>query len=164
MLVPVELRIPIPEGADAGDGLQVYSDFGDGTIDLARPLLARPAALFEAIVTRTKDFGGQGLRGTFPTGRPPTRLSEMFGRQPFGKGMTEFIRYVDVTVHLPAAYAMHKFAGQIVDAAGNAQGGTLPEIAVFVAATEPPTLSRFELESYDAVNDQAVFAFERNTE
>lgn len=42
----VTLRVPIDVDWDAGDRLQVYSDFGSGTIDTTKPLVVRGPDMF----------------------------------------------------------------------------------------------------------------------
>lgn len=163
MRTPVTLRIIVPDDADAGDGVQVYTDFGSGTIDTSRPLLAKPAPIFGADTGRFKRFADFSMSRTFPTQRPGT-LRETLGDLAFTKGLVEFARYVDVTVQVPPNYGMHLFAGQLVDAAGNEQGGLLPEIAVFVSSSEPPTVRRFAFAGYDAGTDRVTFEVAANSE
>jgi len=166
MLTAVRLRVVIPRQADAGDGLQIYSDFGTGTVNMSRPLLAAPAALLESTVQRSRGYG-TGAHGKAVHGMerwPRARLSG-HGRENYGKDPYAVMqRVMDVSVLMPPLYALVKFAGQIVDAAGNAQGGLLPEIELFLSAEEPPTLRRFEFSEYDAENDRVSFAIAENTE
>lgn len=161
----MQLRVPIPDAAKAGDRMQIYSDFGDGSIDLSRPLLPEPVEIFAGAARRVLKAKDYPAKGSAKSGRPPARLSEALGTiGDFKKGSKAFRPYVEIVVHVPAAYGNHKFAAQLVDTAGNAQGGTLPETTVFVSAPTPPGVRSFELAGHDSGTDQVTFNVTRNTE
>ncbi len=164
MLTAVTVRIPVPARADGGDALQLYSDFGSGTVDLTRPLLAKPVAVFGAYTHRTPRASRYSAQGSPRTGRPG-QLMESAATQIDPKGgLKLFSEYVELTVFIPPVYGWVTFAARLVDAAGNEQSGTLPEIAVFVSASDPPTLRRFDFAGYDAAADGVTFSFELNHE
>ena len=159
MLTAVTVRIPVPTRADGGDALQVYSDLGDGSVDLTRPLLAMPVPIFGPYTHRTAIASRYAAQGR------PGQLMENAATQTDPKGgLKKFFEYVEVTVFIPPVYGWVLFAARVVDAAGNEQPGTLPEIAVFVSSSDPPTLRRFEFAGYDAVADRVSFGFEVNSE
>lgn len=164
--MPVELRIPIPDAAKSGDAVQVYTDFGTGTIDMAQPLLAEPAPVFASGQRRALTAKDYSAKGSARTGRPPARLREATGSiSDFKKGpKNAFQPFLEVVVRVPAYYGNHKFAAQMVDSAGNAQGGTLPEITVFLSSPNPPGVRSFELAGYDAGLNQVTFNVTRNSE
>ena len=166
MMMPITLRVPYPSAADAGDRLQIYTDFGTGTVDHAKPLLARPIELFPG---ETKRFAGHGTeaygqsrygigRASPPKG--PGHGAERYGSTPHGS----VPRSIDLVVEVPPAFGTHKFEVELQDSEGNAQGGSLPQLAAMVSGTRPPTLSSFAYDSYDDVNDLIQFTFTRNTE
>jgi hypothetical protein len=163
--VPVEIRVPVPASAKAGDRLQIYTDFGTGTVDLNQPLLVEPILLLRDATRRVQTFKDSGLKGEMKSGRPAPRSRERLGTlSGFASGLREFRQTVEAVVHVPAAYGPHKFAARIVDAFGNAQEGPLPEVTVFLSSLHPPGLRSFALADYDSENDRITFSVSRNSE
>lgn len=162
--VAIKLRIPYPETADAGDALQVYTDFGSGTVDTTKPLLASPLPLFPGKIKRSDGFG-TGIMGLHRLdGRLPPMKHTSFGQTTFGvTPMGQVPPYVDVVVYLSPAFGKFKFAVEIVDAEGNKQIAAMPVIERMVAATDPPPLESFAYGSYDGMADTFTFNFTRNT-
>ena len=166
MRTAVKIRVPYPDGADAGDRIQVFTDFGSGTIDLNRPLLAQPKAVFRGA---RKRFAGHGTEvygeSAYATGRqaPDPGLghgAEIYGVTPYGT----VPETMEIAVTVPPAYGLHKFSGRLMDAAGNPQGAALPEVTVFVSSVQPPGLATFEFVSFDAGTRTATFGFTKNKE
>jgi len=166
MRTTVKIRVPIPEGADAGDRLQVFGDFGSGTIDLNRPLLARPVAVFRGA---RKRFGGHGTEvygeSVHATGRQgldpgPGHGSEIYGVTPYGT----VPETMEVAVSVPPSYGLHRFAVRLLDQMGNPQGAALPEVTVFLSSTAPPGLASFAFDSFDSGPRTATFVFARDSE
>src|SRR3990172_9384519 len=130
MRTPVTIRVPYPADADAGDALQVYTDFGSGVIDTAQPLLQGPAELFARGVLRSAGLGSEVLGETVPEStltqprRAPGLGNEIMGETPCGDTPS----FQEITVHVPPAFGKHKFAVQTVDEAGNPQGAALAEV------------------------------------
>ncbi len=155
----VILPIPIADGWDAGDRLQVFTDWGDGTIDTSTPLLARPLNIFPG-QQRAKPLGrqpvGRGRVGDHKASRPRRGLGRTrIGRTPVGTTPA----VIHVPVDVPPAFATWKFAAQVVDVNGNVQSEDPAEISAVVSGTEPGPLASFALDSYDDGTDQATFAF-----
>jgi len=162
---PVELRIPIPDAAKAGDRVQVYTDFGSGTVDMTAPLLADPAPLFPSGSRRVQTAKDFPAKGAAKSGRPAARLSETASTiSDFKQGSKAFRKVIEVRVFVPPGYGTFRFYAQLVDAAGNVQGGTLPLIEVFLSGVNPPPVRSFALASYDSGADQLTFNVERNEE
>jgi hypothetical protein len=146
--------------------VQMFTDFGSGTIDLAKPLLAHPKAVFRGA---RKRFAGHGTEvygeSSHATGRQtpdpgPGHGSEIYGVTPYGT----VPETMEVTVTVPPAYGLHKFSGRMLDAMGNPQGAALPEVTVFVSSVQPPSLATFEFVSFDAGTRTATFGFTKNRE
>lgn len=153
------LPIPIDADWDAGDRIQVYTDWGDGTIDLSRPLLARPMDVFPG-QQRAKPLGqqpvGAGRVGDFKANRPRRGLGRTrVGMTPVGTTPS----VIDVPVDVPPAYGTWKFAAQVVDVHDNVQAEAPAEISAVVSGTEPPPVATLLLIIYSPGTDQATFAF-----
>ena len=147
----VRILIPVAPEWAGGERLQVYTDFGDGSIDLTRPLLADPVE----VVPGGLEPGGYGVDayGDAPYGHGGAEATAGggYGLSPYGDapyGMGEVV--VEVFVPVRAAYGVWKFAAQAVDRAGNEQSGGLVEVSEVVSATDPPRLDTFGLASYAA--------------
>jgi len=157
----VTLRIPVPDGWDGRDRLQVFTDWGTGTIDTTKPLLPEPIEVFrlqrEAMGVGQQVVGG--ARADLKAGRRPGTLGQgTVGVTPVGQDPET----VDVSVELPAAFGPWKFAAQSIDRYGNVQSEALAAITKVVSATEPAGLSGLTFSSYDGGTDRVTFAFERN--
>jgi len=155
----ITLRVAVDEDWDAGDGVQVYSDFGGGEVDTDRPLLAAPFDLFPG-QQRARGVGvqpvGLGRVGDGKARRPRTGIGQaIVGVTPVGTATP----FVEIPVEIPAGFGTWKFAVQAVNSEGVVQGEALAEIAAVVSATEPPPLRSFGLSSYDSETDQVVFNF-----
>lgn len=159
----VTLRIPVQEGWDGGDRLQVFCDFGTGTLDTTRPLLPEPIEVFP-LRAAAMGVGLQSVGATRADLRAPRRPGTIgqgvVGVTPVGEAPDS----VEVTVDLPAAFGAWKFAARAIDRLGNVQSGGLTPITKVVSATEPAPLKSFAFASYDGVTDRVTFAFERNAE
>ena len=160
----ITLRVPIHADWDAGDRVQVFTDFGTGTVDLTKPLLARPVDVFPGR-HRARGLGFQPVgRGRVKGGRAsrPHRgiRTTRVGRTPVGNAEP----FVALTVNVPAAFGQWKFAVRVVDAFQNVQAGGAQEISAIVSGTDPSPLRRLEYAGYDNVNDQVTFTLTRNTE
>jgi len=183
MRTPVKLRVPYPADADAGDALQVFSDFGvvrartlpaphgvpQGSlspVDRTRPLLKAGAGLFVGALERSEGLGSETLGETVPEttlAQPPRAYGlgdELLGETPCG----ETFSYREITVHVPPAFGMHRFSVQLLDEAGNPQGATPVELEAFVSSEEPPGIHEFAFSSYDAGNDRLTFSLSKNKE
>lgn len=166
MKTTVTVRVPYPADADAGDLVQIYSDFGSGTLDLSKPLLAAPVALFAGREKRSTGLGSRPIeRGVFGTQKSTPRQTATFGntiidRTPFGSTPD----FLEVDVLIPAAYGLWKFGAQIVDEEGNAQAGAPAERAAVVAGTQPPDVARIALASFDKAANKITFDLTLNAE
>jgi len=157
----VRLRVPIEDGWRSTFTVQVYTDFGDGSIDTTRPLLGRRVRVFPADVQdaeRNPGYGGEiyGQR-VYGAGRAVDRPRRGYGFNPYGQ--VEYgraSRYALIDVSVPQGYGSWKFAAKVYDGAGNAQGA-LVEFTQFVSGENPPPLSAFSLSSYTKVTDKVVF-------
>ena len=153
------LRVPIDDGWDAGTRLQVYADFGSGTVDTDTPLLARPFEVFpgqHALRGHGEQPYGRGRVGDGKAARPVTGVGRaIYGRTPYGSAPP----FVEVPVNVPAAFGQWKFAVKAVDGAGNAQSAGLNEIEAVVSGTEPPPVKSFALHSIHLITGQATFDF-----
>ena len=160
----ITLRVPIADTWDAGDRLQVYTNFGSGAIDTDRPLLSRPAEIFPG-KWPAKGYGrqpyGRGRHGDHRAGRrrgglePTTYCRTAYGRTP---------ATMTVKVEVPADFGMYKFAATVVDRFGTVQEGSLQEIETIVSGAEPAPLKSFARAGYDGQTDIVTFDFERNVE
>lgn len=158
--VSVNLRIPVDDSWRAGDTLQVYTDFGTGTIDTDQPLLPRRIAAF---TEKRAELGyGEFDIHAVPYGleRAPSQRSGGYGDQPYGDGVDGYgggQPYVEVTVEVDETFGAWKFAAEVADAAGNVQADALTEITHLVSGEDPDPADSFAFNSYDSGNDQCVF-------
>lgn len=160
----ITLRVPIHEDWDAGDRVQVFTDFGTGTVNLTKPLLPRPVSVFPG-KHRARGLGSQPVgSGRVKDGRAsrPHRgiRTTRVGRTPVGNAEP----FVALTVNVPAAFGQWKFAVRVVDAFQNVQAGGEQEIEAIVSGTDPMPLRRLDFDSYDGGSDQVTFNLTRNTE
>lgn len=166
MRTTVKLRVPYPDTADAGDGLQVFTDAGSGTVDTTKPLLQRRAELFPKGLRRFGGLGTETLGEAMPGNgaarrpQPPGLGSEVLGVTPCGESPS----YRELTVTIRPAFGLHKFEARMLDEAGNPQGEALPLGEFLVSSETPPNLRTFALDSYDAGLDRFTFSFTRNLE
>lgn len=145
------------------DRLQVFTDFGTGTIDTDRPLIFRPRRIFPADShDRVRRLGyGEEPYGLQPYGAEGAVVDRVhgYGWDPYGEveygGTT---KHVVVPVEIPQAYGTWKFAAQTIDGAGNEQGA-LTEFSRFVSGENPPPLASFVYTSYDSGSDKLTFTF-----
>lgn len=160
----VMLRVPIDDDWDAGVRLQVYTDFGTGTIDTDSPLLQRGLDLFPG-KHRARGVGtqpvGVGRLGDHKAARPRAGIRHaIVGQTAVGTSPP----FVVIPVQVPAAFGAWKFGVEAVDANGNVQGGGLAEVTAMVSGTEPPPLKSLSLVGYDATKDQLTLSFTREAE
>lgn len=160
----VTLRVPIHEDWDAGDRLQIYTNFGSGEVDTDKPLLRRPVEIFPG-QQRSRGLGRQpvgiGRVGDFKAARPRRGLgTTRAGVTPVGTTPA----VIEVTVDLPAAFGKWKFAAKAIDRHGNVQSGDLEVIEAVVSGTEPPPLEAFSYNGYDSETDQVSFDFSKGAE
>ena len=153
----VTLRFEIPEAWDAGDALQVYTDFGTGTIDTTKPLLPKPFEPFPNAV-RTRGYGehshGVGCYGTLKPARPPRGIEHtVWGVTPWGTSPPT----IDLVVDVPAAFGLWTFAAVMTDAMGNPQSGAGVTAQVMVSGTDPGPPTLFAFNAFDAGNDVVTF-------
>jgi len=163
---PVVLRIPYPSDADGGDAVQVYSDFGSGTIDTTRPLLPVPVPLFPGRTTRFSGLRSVrlGRTGFAPFTPPPLRAADMAS---VIHGVTPYpptTPYREVVVMIPPGFGDYQFQARLTDENGNEQAANFPAITAIVSATTPPTMRRIELGGYDPVGDAVTIDYLKNTE
>lgn len=157
----VDLRIIADPTWRAQDRVQVFADWGTGTIDTTRPLLAAPMRLFPAdpreLVGHETIFdapmGAMPMSGARAVTIEPTGCLE----NPFGEAMNTLMRFCIVPVAVDQAYGTWKFAVRVQDGAGNQQGA-LQEFSMFLSGEDPPPLSAFAFDSYNAGTDKVVFA------
>lgn len=158
------LRVAIDENWDAGDRLQVFTDSGSGVVDMSKPLLRRPFALFPG-QQPAQAYGRQpygfGRHGDNLASRPATGgLMSIYGTTPHGGTLVA----VEVAVEVPPAFGVWKFAAQVVDGFGNVQAGGPLELAVLVSGTQPAPPAAFGFVSYDAPSDRVTFGFSKDAE
>ena len=79
----VTVRVPVPAGFDGGDLIQVYTDWGGGSIDTSKPLLARPYDPFGG-AERARSIGRQPVGRGKVGGRLPARKRRGVGRGRLG--------------------------------------------------------------------------------
>jgi len=160
----VTIRVLIPEGADVGDAVQVYTDNGTGTVDLNAPLLARAARIVPAAGKRSGGYGsvpyGRARYGSqkLAPQRQASLATTTFGRGAYGRTPD----FLEVTVPVLPGFGTRKFAARLVDEEGNAQGAAAPETAVLLSSIEPPTMRSFAFDSMQG--SRARFAIAVNTE
>ena len=161
----VVLRVPIDDDWDAGCGLQVFTDFGEGQIDTDRPLCARPIEVFPGAVA-SRGFGVGGFCvGRYGDDKPGRPHNDTFGMQIWG--VTPFCNgspFVEIPVSVPAGFGAWKFAVQSVDRNGNPQSGELKEISAVVSGTEPAPLRSFSFAGHDSETDRVTFDFVKGVE
>jgi hypothetical protein len=156
------LQVPIDDSYDAGDTLQVFTDFGSGTVDTSKPLLAKTLAMFPtkhpaAGVGRTPV--GVGRLGDMRPARPVRGIgAARTGRTPLGTAPV----YLAVNVEVPAAFGKWKFAARITDRFGVVQGGALQTFESMVSGIEPPALEALTFQSVSG--GQAIFGFTRGSD
>lgn len=160
----IQLRIAIDDAWDAGDRIQVYTDFGTGSVDLTKPLLPQAFDVFPG-EEPSQGYGvqpyGLGRVGDFKADRPHQGIgSAIYGVTPYGTAPP----FVEVEVDVAAGFGNWKFAIQIVDRDGTPQGGALQEISAVVSGTDPSPLCRFTFNNHDAPSDQVTFDITVNTE
>jgi len=156
----VRLRIEIDPTWRANDRLQVFTDWGTGTIDTDKPLLFRPVRIFpddprEDVAPRPwmTERLGTAISSRARGGR--SGIGEE-GLWPAG-GLGAWKRYRAVEVLLPSAYGTWKFACRVIDGAGNEQGD-LVEFSRFMSGEDPAPVASFAYDSFDDETDKATFA------
>lgn len=158
----VNIRVPIPTTADAGDAVQMYTDAGSGTVDLAKPMLARPKAI-HATGRRSRGLGS-GVLGRGPLGQatPPVESNGGLGSGLLGAGaLGSSAEFVEAVIAVRPMYGVLKVAARVVDREGNVQGSA-PEIAVMVSSSTPPGMRSFAYESMQSGKPR--FALDKNLE
>lgn len=158
----VRLRVQLDDAWRAQDRLQVYTDWGDGTVDAAKPLLSRSIRSFPMDIRRTVHHAGYGLEpyGMTPYGGDLATpvLNSGYGFDPYGEvAYGETARYLWVDVLVPQAHGSWKFAAQAIDGAGNEQGA-LQDFIRFLSGDDPAPLGSFSYDSYDSGTDVVTFA------
>lgn len=156
----VTLSVAVPDEWDGGTTLQAFCDFGTGSIDYSRPLLARRVEVFPG---RTRAAGyadaayGDDGYGDFGPPLPPEEgyAEAEYGDAPYGDGE----RLMRLGVPIPAAYGMWKFNVTAYDEAGNPETSFNPTIDAWISGTEPPPVRDFQLQSFAA--GRATFSFTR---
>lgn len=156
----VLLTIDLPDEWDGGTTLQVFTDFGSGTVDFASPLLARRAQVYPG---RRRAAGyadaawGDDSYGDFGAPLPPEEgFGEAeYGDAPYGDGE----RLMMLPVPIPPGYGTWKFTIRAFDEAGNQQGTISPTITAWISGTEPPPVRDFQLQGFAA--GRATFSFTR---
>lgn len=156
----VSLLVALNEAWDGDVRFQCYTDFGDGSVDFTKPLLARAYVVFPGH-TLGEGIGDDPL-GDAPLGDGGVALPPYWGFEdsgladaPLGDGEA----YVPLEVPIPPGYGSWKFVVRALDSAGNVQTGGDVEITAFVNGTEPPPLRDFALSDYSA--GKATFSFTR---
>ena len=160
----VVLRVPIESDWRAGDQLQVFTDWGDGSIDTSKPLLTRAVRIFpdDPRTTAANPGYGQERYGSTPYGgsAPRSRRKDRgFGHDRYGGHAyghcTAFLR---VPVQITPGYGTWKFAARVADGAGNEQGA-LQEFSQFVSSENPPPLAAVAFSGYDEGTDKVTLAY-----
>ena len=152
----VSLAIEVDATWRTGTRLQLYTDWGTGTIDATQPLLARAAEVWPGYGPSggfaVDRFGERG----FFDGLPPIRrgfFDAPFALYPF----CEEPAFRRLEVLLPAAYANWSFAAKAIDLVGNEQDAELAESEALISGTQPPAVHRWAFESWDNANSQITF-------
>ena len=147
-MIDVALAVPVDPSWAFGTKLQAYSDFGTGTIDTGRPLLAQPV---DPYVGRVKPAGfGQAGYGETSYGTTTRRIGRggygnlPHATVPFGDGA----RRVTVVARVPDAYGSWKFAVEAISPAGDAQTDALEERAVFLSGRLPGPVKAMAIDSF----------------
>lgn len=158
--VPVTLRVNVDATWLHGTRVQVYTDWGTGTIDTSKPLLNRPLDPY----ARKPRPGGLGANrlGEVPLGAAAAYLG---GDGPMqhalgSVSLDSAVQSFEVTVHVPDACAAWKFAAQALDEGGNAQGAALDELTAYVSGREPRPVTGLTLSGYDGGTDKLTFTFD----
>lgn len=154
---PIQLRVPISADWDAGDRLEVFTDFGTGSLDMDTPLLSRAANPFPG-EQPAKPVGlrtvGKGRVGDSRAGRARTGIGQSrVGVTPVGTTPD----CIDLEVDVPAAFGPWKFGVRAVDAEGTVQAGGIQEISLVVSGTEPDPPTAFAFNNHDSGSDQVTF-------
>lgn len=160
----VTLAVPYDDAWDAGDRLQVFTDFGSGTIDVSKPLLSRAVEIFPRQFP-SRPLGlqplGVGRAGDGKAGRPPGKAGRtILGVTPLGTAPP----LLDVAVDAPPVFGTWKFSARCVDRYGNVQAASLAEATVCLSATDPTPVATFTLAGYDAGTDVVTFNVTVGTE
>lgn len=156
----VTLTVTVPDEWDGGTTLQAFTDFGDGSIDYSRPLLARRVEVYPGR-RRAPGYGdalyGDDGYGDFGAPLPPEEgyADAEYGDAPYGDGE----RLMMLSVPIPPGYGMWAFNVMAYDEAGNPEISLQPTIDAWISGTEPPPVRDFVLQSFAA--DKATFSFSR---
>lgn len=156
----ITLSVAVPDAWDGGTTLQAFCDFGTGSIDFTRPLLARRVEVFpgrrRAAGYADAPYGDDGY-GDFGAPLPPEEGygEAEYGDAPYGDGE----RVMMLGVPIPAAYGAWKFTVRAFDEAGNQQNTISPIIDAWISGTETPPVRDFALQSFAA--GRATFSFSR---
>lgn len=164
MLQRVTLSLAINDDWDAGDTAQVYTDRGTGTLDMTRPLLAKPLDLFPGR-HRGRGVGRQPVGiGRVESGRasrPRVRLGRhRVGITPVGSEP----KVLGIAVDVPPSSDTWKFGIEITNRFGNVQAGPISTVDVVLSGTEPAPAASFAFVSYDGGSDQVTFSFSKDAE
>ncbi len=160
----VTLRVPIDDAWDGGDRIQVYTDFGSGTVDTTRPLTARGFDVFPGQISSRgigKHPAGAGQAGSMKASRPHDGIgSAITGVTPTGTAPP----FMSIEVDVEAGFGQWKFAVEAVDRDGTVQAGAKAELQAMVSGTEPSPLKSFDFNNHNGGTDQVTFDFSVNTE
>ncbi len=155
----IRFKVPVDEGWDAGDRLQVFTDGGTGAIDLTKPLLVRGHDVFPG----RDRLGGVGRRpvgvgrvGDSRAARPRGGIGRTrVGVTPVGTAPP----FVTVVVDVPAAFGAWKFAVQAIGADGVVQSAALVETTIVVSGTDPDPLDSLTINGFDQPSSVLTFDF-----
>lgn len=146
----IDVRVEVDPDWTFGTRLQIYADFGDGSVDATRALLPKT---FDPYVGK-QDPGGYGTvpYGSVPYGHVVDHFKGDgygeygYGDQPYG----EAVASITVPVRIPDAYGTWIFSPEAIDAAGNVQTDALDEFTIVVSGRNPAPLRSVTLQSVAA--------------
>lgn len=159
----IELLMPIPADADAGDRVRVYWDRFSGTgVDYdAAPLNPMPITLFDGQI-RSRGWGVHPWGVGLIDGRAARK--GRFGRQRWG--VDPWCRpppMLTVSVLAPRGFGPARFGVRIAGPTGTVVGGDL-EVPVFVSSESPTPVASVRLVSHSGATGQATFTWKMERE
>jgi hypothetical protein len=149
-MIDVALAIPVQTSWPYGTRLQVYTDFGTGTIDTSQPLLAAPVDPY-AGRRRPAGFAQAGYGETSYGGSTRRVGRGGYGGHghaevAFGGGQPR----VTVVARVRDAYGNWKFAAEAIAPNGDVQTDALEEKQVFLSGRTPQPVKNVAIDSYTA--------------
>lgn len=160
-MISLAFQIEVDTSWEADYTVQIFTDFGDGSIDESTPLFEQALALFPGVAFP----GGYGETpyGDGPYGGEGAVFANTggYGDGPYGEtegGYGEGASYVEAFVPIELdAVGDWLFGVKVYDNAGNVQSAAITEFTFHVSSEDPDPPKTFSYGSYNS--GTGVFTF-----